>query len=292
MRLRRALARRIGVAEPPAAQRRAASFPFISGDTFRAACNVVIDDETHIAGAIRQLRRSPRSTLFVALDPLPALLEAIDDITAARARLVVHNGDLLPAGTLALHAPRFERVFAVNWLGDRELVTPIPIGLENTWIGVNGVWPLFHDCVPSKRAERLAAVRSRQALLAFNDATCPEVRRPAREAFVRSGLDVDAPAFMDPTEYHRRLRDTMFVPSPRGNGVDCHRTWEAIYAGAVPVVLREHWSFEHLHLPVLVADSWAEAVDRIKGNARQLHRQILAESSSQVFAWHFLGDLT
>jgi hypothetical protein len=54
-----------------------------------------------------------------------------------------------------------------------------------------------------------------------------------------------------------------FVVSPPGNGYDCHRTWEAIYLGAVPIVLKEYWPFQKYRLPVLVVDTWEEAFDRI-----------------------------
>jgi hypothetical protein len=37
-----------------------------------------------------------------------------------------------------------------------------------------------------------------------------------------------------------------WVLSPPGNGVDCHRTWEALYLGVTPIVLRtEHGASLH-----------------------------------------------
>lgn len=290
-RVRRALARRLAEPDAPISQRRQTSFPFISGDTVRAVCDVVVDHASQVDAGIRALADRERATLFSSVDAVEPLLLALGDDLAARVRLVVHNGDILPAKLLGEHAARFERVFAVNWLGDREIIEPLPIGLENAWIGVNGVWPLFQDCVPAHRPARLAGDRSRTVLLAFSDSTCPDTRGSARATFLSSGLDVDAPDFLDVRAYHRRLRNTLFVPSPRGNGVDCHRTWEAIYAGAVPVVLRRDWTLGHLQLPVLVVDEWADAVERIATGAHPLHQQILSESSDEVFAWAFLRPI-
>lgn len=290
-RIRRGLTRRLADVGVPVSHRRISSFPFVSGDTFRSVCDLVIDEPREVATAQARLETGGRRSLFVAIDALPHFLEGVSDSAAAEIRLVVHNGDLLPSELLAKHAHRFATVFAVNWVGDPQLIRPLPIGIENAWIGVNGVWPLFHDCVPASRASRLAAPRARQVLIAFNDQTCPEVRGPARAAFLASGLDVDAPAFMSPTTYHERLRNSLFVPSPRGNGIDCHRTWEAIYAGAVPVVLRRDWAFEHLALPVLVVDTWAEAVATIAEHPHALHARVLAEASHNVYAWDFLQDI-
>ena len=52
------------------------------------------------------------------------------------------------------------------------------------------------------------------------------------------------------------LRRSEFVLSPPGVGPDCFRTWEALYLGAVPIVIKSHWPFNHIQLPVLVVDSF------------------------------------
>jgi hypothetical protein len=52
-------------------------------------------------------------------------------------------------------------------------------------------------------------------------------------------------------EYKKDLSEHMFVLSPPGNGMDCFRTWESIYCGSVPIVLRNKW-YEHFQdLPML-----------------------------------------
>lgn len=294
MRLRDRIRHRIrtvlGVSANASDGGRASSFPFISGDTYRAVCDVILEEEAHLLRLKSVANMDP--LIFVRTDLVPLFMEAVEDDLARRARLVIHNGDWLPTELLERSAHRFRRVHSVNWLGDRNLVNPLPIGLENAWRGVNGRWSLFADCIPAERPARLRAVRELDALLAFNDGTCPDVRLQARAVF--SGdtrLSVAAPQRLTPAQYHRELRRTLFVPSPRGNGVDCHRTWEAIYAGAVPVVLRSDWPFQHLNLPVLCVDDWDEALRQISGNARDLHAKILAQSSDQVFALGFLEQL-
>ena len=37
--------------------------------------------------------------------------------------------------------------------------------------------------------------------------------------------------------YRQLLLRSKYVLSPPGNGPDCHRTWESIYLGAIPIVL-------------------------------------------------------
>lgn len=49
-----------------------------------------------------------------------------------------------------------------------------------------------------------------------------------------------------------------FTISPLGAGLDCHRTWEAILLGSVPIVKRTGISSLFSSLPVCVVDDWSE----------------------------------
>jgi hypothetical protein len=60
------------------------------------------------------------------------------------------------------------------------------------------------------------------------------------------------------------LSNSQFVLSPPGNGADCHRTWEAIYLGAIPIVHKDFWPFNNLELPVLVIDDWFSVPEMIQ----------------------------
>ena len=56
--------------------------------------------------------------------------------------------------------------------------------------------------------------------------------------------------------YYDLISQYKFVLSPPGAGVDCHRTWEALYVGCIPVVIKSSISELYEGLPVLVVDSW------------------------------------
>jgi hypothetical protein len=47
-----------------------------------------------------------------------------------------------------------------------------------------------------------------------------------------------------------------FVLSPVGNGVDTHRTWEALLAGSIPIVESSVRDIMYEGLPVLIVNSW------------------------------------
>jgi hypothetical protein len=49
-----------------------------------------------------------------------------------------------------------------------------------------------------------------------------------------------------------------FVASPHGNGLDCHRTWEALALGCIPIVKRSPIDKVFQGLPVWIVGSWKE----------------------------------
>ncbi|HAO64411.1 TPA: hypothetical protein DCQ44_00320, partial [Candidatus Taylorbacteria bacterium] len=60
--------------------------------------------------------------------------------------------------------------------------------------------------------------------------------------------------------YKRQLRQYKFVASPPGNGIEGHRTWEAMYMRTVPIVKRSPFIeyFKSLGMPLLVIDNWTD----------------------------------
>lgn len=60
-------------------------------------------------------------------------------------------------------------------------------------------------------------------------------------------------------EYIEELSKHRFVISPEGNGFDCHRTWESLMVGSIPVVkYTEGMDDVFDGLPVLLVKSWEE----------------------------------
>lgn len=49
-----------------------------------------------------------------------------------------------------------------------------------------------------------------------------------------------------------------FVLSPHGNGLDCHRTWEAVILGCIPIVKSSAIDSLYDNLPVLIIKDWSE----------------------------------
>lgn len=52
-----------------------------------------------------------------------------------------------------------------------------------------------------------------------------------------------------------------FVLSPHGNGLDCHRTWEALCLGCIPIVKTSGLDPLFEGLPVWIVQSWSEVTE-------------------------------
>ena len=54
-----------------------------------------------------------------------------------------------------------------------------------------------------------------------------------------------------------------FVVSPFGNGLDCHRTWEALILGCIPIVRTSGMNSLFDDLPVLIIEKWSDVTQEL-----------------------------
>ena len=89
------------------------------------------------------------------------------------------------------------------------------------------------------------------------------------------------------------LKQTCFVISPPGNGPDCHRTWEAIYLGAVPVVLKAHLGRSLLEgMPILAVDRFEDFIDMSDDALRDTYTELTKKPATTTFAAHWLREFS
>ena len=82
---------------------------------------------------------------------------------------------------------------------------------------------------------------------------------PEREKCLReSGLELESK--LDFESYLKEVARSYFVISPDGNGIDCHKNWEALYLNAIPVVSKGINAnyFKNKGLPFLIVEEWSE----------------------------------
>jgi hypothetical protein len=67
-------------------------------------------------------------------------------------------------------------------------------------------------------------------------------------------------------ESFTKMIEYKYVISPLGNGLDCHRTWEAIILGCIPIVKKSGLDPMYEGLPVLIVNDWADVTQDLLDN--------------------------
>jgi hypothetical protein len=150
--------------------------------------------------------------------------------------LVTHNADTNIGNEHITNLPgNVVHWFAQNVVVSHERITPIPIGLERPGVGKSS----DYAAVFWARETRKVAKPRKRFLLSINPNTNPSLRIPLLQRLLelRNVTIINGLSFED---YLSEVADHEFVISPPGNGYDCHRTWEALYVGARPVVWEAH----------------------------------------------------
>ncbi len=111
-------------------------------------------------------------------------------------------------------------------------------------------------------------------LSSFNLATNPQVRQRARQV-LDSHPCADRIWGLNSYAYRRLLQTYQFVASPRGNGLDCHRTWEALYLGATPIVTASPLDSLYANYPIWILEDWQELYEYDTEGLKFKHEEIM-----------------
>ena len=221
------------VAEDPA---------FLSGNGLAARCRYVFGDD-----ALKVNEEVENDWWFCKADFLEYFFRAV----APKDRFVLFSHD---SGRIVdrrfarrLRSPRLVAWFAANPGFRHPRLFAFPLGIAN---------PQRPERRPRGSAARLARHLSPRRRL-FDASFDHRTNRAEREhCLVETRV---APERKRPfPEYLRGLRSSYFAISPRGNGIDLHRLWEALYVGTIPVVTRSLVTEQHPDLPLVVLDDWSE----------------------------------
>lgn len=62
-------------------------------------------------------------------------------------------------------------------------------------------------------------------------------------------------------EVWRNLKDYAFEVSPRGNGIDCHRTYEGLFFNTIPIIKTTSIDSLFNGLPIVIVNDWDEVTE-------------------------------
>lgn len=233
---------------------RGSSFPFVSGDSFRALAHHIFD-ETNTS--LNPANVKYKDIVFVKTDYLDKYFNNVHPHITQKYFLISHNAD---HGAPAEFAHYLNDDKILMWFGQNPTIqghkkfVAIPIGIANRY------WP--HGQVKTFVRFLKKQDTPKQYLLALNfvPSTNMPIRQPVYDMFINKPFCFN---LYNPDQriYLHDMGKSKFTLSPAGNGLDCHRHWEALLVGSIPVIKTSMLDELLKGLPVLIINDWNEVTE-------------------------------
>ena len=219
---------------------------FLSGEKFQLLCDISFYEQSYLTQYPNILEHCNKyilidkilpddiidileksTTFFVKTDYIHFFETKILPLINKNFILITHNSDLLSG----LSTNIINNKYLVKWYGQNmatlnEKLVGIPIGLENSqWKGFN-----YNFLKKYKLSEK-------QNLLYINfNINTNKKREDIINLFKSKNFDINPR--LEWNDYIKEMSTYKYVLSPSGCGEDCHRIWESLYLGCIPIVLK------------------------------------------------------
>jgi len=227
---------------------------YIDGDKFSRMSHFAIT-EFH-RGFCSEMREK-NCIIFCKTDYLGQLFHFLNG-SKNKVILITHNSDY-EIGSVRYHAkPRcIKKWFAENVNYQADDLIPIPLGIERPGVGTSS-----DTSVLKMVFDRSDISTKNMVYMNQNNDTNLEERKPVLEMFKDVRWVSTKNHRVDFLEFLMDVKSHKFVLAPRGNGIDTHRVWEALYLRTIPIVTRSLLmeSFSKI-LPILMVDRWEDVTE-------------------------------
>lgn len=258
------------------------SKPFISGDTFRSLTKHIFESESDSLN-INLIKQN--DIIFVVSHFLPHFFEVYHPKIKVNYILISHNSDFNITETFQNYIDnKIIKWYAQNNTIISNKVVSIPIGLENLNYMNNGLISKF-------KINNINKPYLNKIFVCFNLETnykerhnCLSVLKKYSNSFV---IEDRIPNRI----FFKYMKSIKFIASPIGNGLDCHRTWEAIYLNVIPVLLKDNFSIQFSDLPILLIDKWEDFLVLSEDELNKLYSKIKSTKSKNKINFSYWEKL-
>jgi hypothetical protein len=272
--------------EPLENEKRLSSFPFISGDTYRALAQVYVD-ELRLPVDTSKLKNG--DIIFVKNGLISYFFNVLRPQMRTHYILVCANSDYSCPGKFFNKLNNDDKMLAwfttnIDVAFTHSKLFPIPLGIANRYRSSGNI-DFLQDFINK------SGNYNKDILLYFNMnlATKPSVRNEVYEIFVSKSFCYQG--MRKPwREYLIDLASSKFVLSPHGNGLDCYRTWEALLLGCIPIVKTSTLDPLYTDLPVIIVKDWHEVTEDFL-NTKWQEMQHTTYNKEKMFAGYWLNQI-
>lgn len=234
---------------------------FIDGDFFESLSDISFGDPytklvhptvEYLKNEIKNITKTP--IVYIDTNRLPILLRVVSNIDR-EIIIISHNSDTTFGSDIIKYIPKnVIKVWCQNYNGEEnDIIKPLPIGLERK------MW------FPEQRKQDVIknnmgydGERTNKIYMNFSPNTNP-IRRNWFN-YLKDKIYVDSEMLGNGSNYYyyiNKLKEYKFIVSPPGNGIDCHRNWECLYMGAIPIIKKSNFTINIFSdTPTLLVDDY------------------------------------
>jgi hypothetical protein len=219
-------------------------------------------------------------TIYICSSAIPHFKQMIDHIPY---KFILVSGDCDECCPMELFSTEldFETFIKndniIHWFSQNLIIkhpkmTQIPIGLDYHTMTNSNVW-----------GEQISSLEQEKQLLKLRNKSKPFYQREPKiysnfhffthSKFGKDRVDAIANIPKDVIYYEPEHVDRIvswqhqtkyaFVASPHGNGLDCHRTWEALCLNCIVIVKTSPLDDLYKDLPVLIVPEWSSLTESL-----------------------------
>ena len=244
---------------------------YISGDNFRSLADYILEsnhpcDIKFYRGTLVPEKVEKGDIVFVENSGLGVFFNEYFPRIRHPFILISHNHD---TSAPREYSPYLDDEKIIMWFGfnptiDHPKFVGIPLGLSNRSWPHSGPHENVINQVINQRAKHNQSNKKTIFLYAnFAVHTAPKIRKPVFDYFqsiknTDLGHKIVWASNLDFKSFAEDLANAEFVLSPQGSGLDCHRLWEALYLGSIPVVVDSSLTTMYSDFPVITVQKWED----------------------------------
>lgn len=236
---------------------RSSHYPLVTGETFRAFADFVIDETTSSFDS-EQLKTG--DTIFVGMPYLNFFLGTILPHIRTKFILITSNG----SGTITeKHLPYLNNNYLHAWFGRNMVIShpkiqKIPLGF--CWFEKTAeYYPTLKKYLSQTNLNSFFAAKPTHTYL--NIAITHSLRTLIQQKFANVAFCKVSNRLPFPNYFHE-LVSARFIISPRGYNIDCFRHYEALIAGSIPVIEAHGIEEVYADLPVIIVNSYEQVTEQ------------------------------
>ena len=168
--------------------------------------------------------------------------------------------------------------YAQNCVIIHPKITNLPIGLDYHTLRIRPNFAWGANATPLQQEKMLMSIRDSAKPFWERNVKCYStfhLNKNIHCTYIHDRLDAVANIDKNVIDYEpnsiereltwKKQCEYAFVVSPHGNGLDCHRTWEALALGCIVIVKASDIDAIYDDLPILIVEEWCDiSMDLLK----------------------------